>query len=585
MNTDSLNGQSFIAGKDASLESSILSMQDKLAELGFHIEERSWLNPVANAWSVHIRDGNCPLLFTNGKGATELAARASALGEFFERLGCNYFWSHYYLGETLAQREFVHYPQEKWFPLPADETWPEALLDAELRDFYNPEGSVPASALVDRNSGNAARGICALPYQRQRDGAALWFPVNLIGNLYVSNGMSAGNTATEARVQALSEILERHVKFRIIGEGICLPDVPPAVIARYPKIEAGIRDLRAAGFGILVKDASLGGQYPVMNVTLLNPDDQGCFASFGAHPRFEVALERALTELLQGRALDALGDFPEPGFDLDEIAEAQNLEIHFVDSSGIISWEFLRASPDFEFVDWDNGGLGKTTEQEFAELCDAIHADGRDIYIADFPHLGVYACRILVPSMSEIYPIDDLEWNNNSVGNQLHQSLLHLPELDDAALRALLDTLDELGLDDQRPVPALIGLAEDAWSLWHDLRVGELKLLIALAIQDADATREGCQWVRHFDQLDEERRLVYRCVETLLEMADNAEHYRDSLLSLYGSYSLNTAQAMLRGEARFFGLDAPGMDLKGCVTHQRLLEAYRKRVFPVTDAA
>ena len=572
--------ESFIAGKDASLESSIQSMQEKLAELGFHVEERSWLNPVANAWSVHIRDCNCPQLFTNGKGATELAARASALGEFFERLGCNYFWSHYYLGETLSQREFVHYPQEKWFPLPDDETWPEALLDDELRAFYNPDDAVPASALVDRNSANTARGICALPYQRQRDGKTIWFPVNLIGNLYVSNGMSAGNTPAEARVQALSEIFERYVKFHIIGEGLCLPDVPEAVIARYPKIEAGIRDLRAAGFGILVKDASLGGQYPVMNVTLLNPNDQGCFSSFGAHPRFEVALERALTELLQGRALDALGEFPEPGFDLEEIADPQNLEIHFVDSSGIISWEFLRNTPDFEFVDWGINDSAQTTEQEFASLCEAIHAGGRDIYIADFPHLGVYACRILVPSMSEIYPIDDLEWNNNSIGNQLNPSLLNLPNLDDEELADLLDTLDELGLDDQRPVPALIGLAEDAWSLWHDLRVGELKLLIALAIQDEEATREGCQWVRQFDQLDEERRKVYRCVETLLNLREakssDLQDYRDSLLSLYGNYSLDTAVAMLRGEERFFGLDAPGMDLTGCVTHQRLLAAYRK---------
>ena len=165
--------------------------------------------------------------------------------------------------------------------------------------------------------------------------------------------MSAGNTMKEARTQALSEIFERDIKFRIIRDGICLPDVPEAVINRYPRIAAGIRGLRAAGFGILVKDASLGGEYPVMNVTLLHPKDQGIFASFGAHPRFEVALERALTELLQGRALDSLGDFPAAGFDMDEIADAQNLEIHFVDSSGVISWEFLRGTPDFEFVDWN----------------------------------------------------------------------------------------------------------------------------------------------------------------------------------------------------------------------------------------
>ncbi|HJW57015.1 MAG TPA: YcaO-like family protein, partial [Burkholderiaceae bacterium] len=119
--------ESFIPGKDASLESTIRSMQEKLQAHGFHIEERSWLNPVDHAWSVHIRDRDCPLLFTNGKGASELAARASALGEFFERLSCNYFWNHYYLGRDIADGSFVHYPQERWFALEG-EAWPEGLL-------------------------------------------------------------------------------------------------------------------------------------------------------------------------------------------------------------------------------------------------------------------------------------------------------------------------------------------------------------------------------------------------------------------------------------------------------------------------
>ncbi len=341
--------ESFIPGKDASLESSIATMQGKLDKLGFHVEERSWLNPVDGVWSVHVRDRDCPLLFTNGKGGSRLAALASALGEFFERLSCNYFWTHYYLGDQFASRDFAHYPREQWFQPGPNGEWPAQLLTPELRELYDPDGSIDANTLVDLNSGDSERGICALPYVRQRDGATVWFPVNLIGNLYVSNGMSAGNTEMEARSQALSEILERHIKFRIISEGLCLPDVPEAVIARYPRIAAGIRGLRAAGFGILVKDASLGGEYPVMNVTLLHPADQGCFSSFGAHPRFEIALERALTELLQGRGLDALAGFPPPGFDLDEIAAAPNIEIHFVDSSGIISWNFLGDTPDFEF--------------------------------------------------------------------------------------------------------------------------------------------------------------------------------------------------------------------------------------------
>ena len=319
----------------------------------------------------------------------------------------------------------------------------------------------------------------------------------------------------------------------------------------------GVSALRAAGFGILVKDASLGGQYPVMNVTLLNPQDQGCFSSFGAHPRFEIALERALTELLQGRALDALGGFPEPGFDLDEIAHAQNLEIHFVDSSGIISWNFLGDKPDFAFSDWN---FSNTTEEDYAWSVERIHAEGRDIYVADYTHLGVYACRIFVPGMSEIYPIDDLEFENNSVGNDIRPAILHLSDLDDDECKDLLETLNELGLADQRPVAALIGLAPDAGSLWKDLRVGELKLLLALAIGDEQATREGCDWARHFAQLNQQRRRVYLCIESLLNLGDAAS-YNDALQQLYGAEALQKAKALLDKEQRFFGRHSPGLAL------------------------
>lgn len=561
----------FIPGKDASLEHTIAAMQSRLAALGFDVEECSWLNPVDNVWSVHVRNRACHLMFTNGKGASRLAAQASALGEFFERLSCNYFWNHYYLGAAVANREFAHYPRERWFPA-VDAGWPADLLTPELQAFYNPEGSIPAEALVDLNTGHFERGICAIPYVRQRDGAEVFFPVNIISNLYVSNGMSAGNTPAEARAQALSEILERHVKFKVIGEGLCLPDVPEEVIARYPAIAAGIAGLRDAGFGIRVKDASLGGHYPVMCVTMLNPHDQGVFASFGAHPRVEIALERALTELLQGRALEALDGFPPPGFDLDEVASAPNIEIHFVDSSGIVHWNFLNEEADFEFIDWN---FSASTRDDYAWLCDRIHADGHDIYVADFEHLGVYACRILVPGMSEIYPVDDLEWENNSNGAVLRPAILNLAGLDDDDCGQLLDLINEMNLADERPVAALIGLAPDPGSLWADLRVGELKTLLALATGDTGAVLEGCEWIRQFDQLDAGRRRVYRCIATLLEM-DDPNPYEDALVDLYGDETLDLATDLIDGEVRFFGLASPGPDLEGCELHRRLLAEYAK---------
>ncbi len=554
-----------IPGKDAALEDSITSMQQKLQNLGFHIIEQSWLNPVANVWSVHIRDQNCQLLFTNGKGASKKAALASALGEFFERLATHYFWADYYLGDRQADSQYVHYENEKWFAIPSDSIWPEGLLNEELQAFYDPDETLQPSNLIDINSSNRERGICALPYVCQRTAETVYFPVNIIGNLYVSNGMSAGNTRFEARVQALSEIFERYIKFKIIAEGISLPDVPESVLQRYPKIQAGITELEKAGFGILVQDASLGGHYPVMVVTLLHPENQGVYASFGAHPKFEVALERALTELLQGRGLDALDGFAEAGFDEDEIASPQNLETHFIDSSGIISWEFLKQEPDYSFTDWNTDLT--TTEEEFQWLVDLIHKEGNDIFIADYEELGVYACRVLVPGISEIYPVDDLIWENNNIGIDLRKAILN-PNKSPQDYETLIQQIEALNLDDQHPVAVLIGLPADKNSIFSDLRIAELMTLLALKINDRERVQEGCEWLLHFRQINPERLKIYQCINTLLQM-NSMTKYGIALQKLYGTNVINKALSLIDGED-VFPLES---DWK---MHDLLIEAYQK---------
>lgn len=564
--------ENFIIGKDASLESTITTMQAKLLTRGFKLNESSLLHEVDGIWSTHMKDNDCPMLFSNGKGATELAARASAYGEFFERLGTHYFWTHFYLGETRANAPFVHYPQEKWFAPTEDGKWPSEILNPELHAFYNPDDEIDGEVLVDLNSGNIARGICALPYTRIRDGAVTYFPVNIIGNLYVSNGMAAGNTLQEARTQALSEIFERAIKYRVISEGLSLPEVPDEVVNRFPNIKAGIAGLRAAGFGILVKDASLGGKYPVMNVTLVHPKDQGVFSSYGAHPRFEIALERAMTELLQGRALASLEGFPEPGFDMNEINAVANLEIHFVDSSGVISWNFMSDKPDFPFVDWN---FSNTTEEDYHWLIDCIHEEGKDIYVADFSEQGAYSCRILVPGLSEIYPVEDLEWENNSIGNAIRPSMLRLNDLGEDECRQLLADLQTMNLNDERPLWEILGLAIPLGTAWKQLRIGELKTLLALAVEDEEAILEGCDWINHFADLEPKRRLVYRCIESILNVDDIAL-YRRSMVLLYGAETVKQAEALLNRSERFFGLMPLGANMEGSAMHQSLLAAYDK---------
>lgn len=565
-----MSEQTFITGKDCALEESIARMQALLEDAGFDIEEVQWLNPVANVWSVHIRDRNCPLLFTNGKGASRKAALASALGEFHERLATNYFFADYYLGEAVT---FSHYPAERWFDVSG--TWPDELLaDSRLRDFYDPEGELDPAQLADRNSASTD-AICALPYERQRDGEVLWFPVNLVANLYVSNGMSAGNNRNEARVQALSEIFERSVKFRIFAEGLCLPEIPRSHLARFPQLLRSVTELEQAGFRLLLGDASLGGRYPVVNVTLINPDDGGCYASFGAHPKFEVALERAITELLQGRGLDALGGFSQPSVDLEEVAHPHNLETHFIDSAGLVAWSFFSGRPDFEFHDWNIEG---DTNSELAALQAILHAEGHDIYIADYDEFGVYCCRVLVPGMSEIYPVDELLWNNNNSGLPFRDAMLHLPSLATGELESLLEMLETQDIDEHLPLHEFIGLAADPGTALATLRVGELKALLLLGTGRRQESVEWLQWLSDFGELDGERMRGYQCLLHMLGLEGAGEvweQYDRTLAAMFGESAWSRAVDLYYARRLFDGLDLAEGTVQS-ESHQQLFAVYRR---------
>ncbi|USX28457.1 30S ribosomal protein S12 methylthiotransferase accessory factor YcaO [Oxalobacteraceae bacterium OTU3CINTB1] len=568
-----------IPGKDSALETTIASLQATLARRRFRLTESTPIHEVHGIWSMQLKDDDCPLLVAHGKGATELAARASAYGAFVERLGTHDFWTRYHLGAARGEAALVHYPGERWFAPSADGSWPSGLLNPELHALYNPDGDIDAGVLVDLNSGNAGRGICALPYQRLRDSATVYIPVNLIGNLYASNGTAAGNTVNEARVQALSAIFERAIQFRVIGEGLCLPEVPDDVIARFPHIEAGIAGLRAAGFGVLVKDASLGGKYPVMNVTLIHPKDQGVITSYGAHPSLKIALGRALAGLPPGLSLDALEGYPEPSFDPDETDAAANLEAHFLGAGGVIAWDFLSDTSDYPFVDWN---FSSTSGEDYRWLVDALHAEGKDIYVADFDEQGVHTCRIVVPDFSEIHPVEDLEWENDSVGNALRPLLARLHELSVQECTALLVELQTSNLDDERAVWEILGLAVPAGTPWKQLRIGELKTLLALVVGDEEAVLEGCNWIHHYGDLPRPRRLVYRCIESIVRL-EEPENFRRALGLLYGAETLAMAEALLDGSERFFGLETLGPNFEGSALHQSLLAAYDKLFAP--DAA
>jgi len=568
--------QTFVEGKDLPLEQTIAQMTKILSDLGMKIEIASWRNIVPNVWSLHIRDAASPMCFTNGKGSTKESALCSALGEFIERLNCNFFYNDQFFGQDIANRDFVHYPNEKWFKAGDDDALPNEILDDYSRGIYDAQGELRASHLTDTNSGNVERGICSIPYVRHSDGETVYFPSNLIENLFLSNGMSAGNNLAEAKVQCLSEIFERAVKKQIISEEIVLPEVPKEIIAQYPSIQEGIDALEAQGFPIVVKDASLGGVFPVMCVTLMNPKTGGVFASFGAHPSFEVALERSLTELLQGRSFEGLNDVPKPTFEQAAVSEPENFVDHFIDSTGVISWRFFSDKQDYDFCHWDFSG---TTEQECDNLFGILKDLGKEAYVAEFTGIGV-ACRILVPDYSEVYLVDDLIWDNTNKSINYREDILNIHALDDDGVADLLERLEASELDNYTDIKTLIGIEFDDNTVWGQLTILELKILINLALGDLE---EAIELVGSFLQYNDntvERGLFYQAVNTVLEIALNdeleIEDFINNLNRMFGETVMTNVIDSINGDVRFYGLTPTNMDLDGLDRHQRLLTSYNK---------
>ena len=569
-----------IPGKDAPLEQTIELFSDALKNIHIEVIEDNWLNPLENIYSVHLAITSLPEIYANGKGSSRLAARASAYGELIERLSTQMSFSDYYLGLDNSNAEFVHFKDEKWSKI--DQQSPEIpqdVLNASLRKFYTQNTGLTLEHLVDLQSSSFSRGVCSIPFTNARNGEVVYFPVNLLDNLYGSNGMSAGNTEYEALVQGLAEIIERYVKKEVIKRGLGLPEIPDEILSKYENSYKTLKDLQGDNLKTICYDASLGGKFPVVCVVLFNQSNGTCTASFGAHPIFEVALDRTLTELMQGRTFSDLDNFEAPDFNLAVTSDITNLESHFIDSTGILPMQMFKKIPDYRFVSWDFHG---NTQEQYKALRYMIVKLGFDIYVRSYNYLGVSVYRVVVPGMSEIYPLDDLIYNNTNCGIDFQEALLSLPESDEnkETYKAYLEELENEDLNDEDFVCAILGILPDEKSPWKTLRLGELKCLLALASNCNDKALEYAQWTVSFNESEFsfKRQSFYKCIISILKCKLNGslklDEYKNALSNLYGKETFEQAMGHVDGTQRFANLYASDLKLKGFKTHQELIRIY-----------
>ncbi len=507
-----------LTSKNAPVEVSIQKMETILSDMGCNVTYSEEKHPLNHCYSVNLASVEAPKhIYSNGKGIYSEASKASALGEYIERLQTNNFFIDF------------HLPERKYYPDEVEFDWDGGYLTPELIELYDPNNELSMDELLDFNSDTEDK-IVALPFKKLGTDDVVYFPINILSNLYVSNGLATGNTAQEAQVQAMSEILERYAKIEIIKNGYALPHYPDEFLQQFERLYSDLTKLRELGYIVNVLDASLGGQYPVTAISFINPANATLFVSFGAHPILEVSLERTMTELMQGRGLENLEAFEVPTFDMSIVSESFNLESHFIDSNGKMGIQFLSAKKSFEFAPWNY--KGSCTEDEFAYLTAIIESMGSEIYIREYDYLGFYSCQMIVPGVSEVYPIDDLVYNNRNRGKFYRDAVLHFAEYDPE------NVLDEIeALEDHLNVEKFIGVIFE-----ENFTIGELKAQLHLSLGNIEEA---------IGYLEFSTKSLNVLVIELIKMAELGlewDDYVQALNDLYTPERVERALAIVKGE-------------------------------------
>ena len=285
-----------------------------------------------------------------GKGFSQEEAINSAIGEMYERILLKNYFEDYAI-------ENLYHDQE--------------IRNFNIKEFYDID--IEKDDLIDFNSNSLE--VLSIPFNNT------YFPINLIQNLFASNGMAFHENFEKAYYNAKCEIVERFVKFKVLKEKIPLQ-----------KIDHKYNDKN-----IQIYRATLD-KYPVMAASFIK--ENKIILSFGCDLDEEKAINKAYLELLQTEFKE-FGEFGE----VDEF----ELEKHFINLSGNVPKEIIE---NYQKYKWVN---------QFPKLNE---------YIRKIEYKKYIAIHLIVPNFSEVYPINDLIYNNKNYGKFIRLDLLNQKEID-----------------------------------------------------------------------------------------------------------------------------------------------------------
>lgn len=388
--------------KDNTPEKTVENIINILNSVGIKLTEKWTDSGIENCYSLRVSvNGVFP--GTNGKGVTPALARASAYGEFIERLQTNLLLYKYQSLEN--DPEFLtnaYAPDAKYM------TRAELIENGEWMDHVIAAygGRLTREELAEQCEMYAgSEKILTLPFYSMFEDKYVYLPSGFVEHIYASNGCCAGNTREEAMIHALSEILERNATIKMLLSGDAAPVIPDEILKQYDSVYSTIKILRDRDMDVTVLDFSHGIDFPIVATRLINKKTGGYIISIGADPVFEIAIKRTITEVLQGKSITTLKPSETYGM-LNSVRDTNakcNVTNQLETGNGYFTVNFFSddvgAKRKFcAFTDNSN----KTNREIIPEMLQMFKKMGRPVYARNCAFLGFPCYMVVVPGFSEI---------------------------------------------------------------------------------------------------------------------------------------------------------------------------------------
>lgn len=386
----------------------VINIKNILNNLKIETEEKWIDNIIEGCFTVriYIKGTN---IFQSGKGTSRDFALASGYAEFMERLQTDFLYQLDYDDYTMNLEEFFYSPNEIYANVKDTINQGGKLLSKTIEYIENEdtvydynikeeiEKWIFDSPLFKQNK------LVLLPYENMVTKKIDYLPTSFIKHYYFTNGSCAGNTKEEALVQGLSEICERYVSQKVLKEKLALPEIPDEILKQVPELYEIIERIREYNyFNIKIMDASLEEGFPVVAAVLVDTRYGSYTIRFGAHPKFEIAFERCITEIFQLTQLDQMQFANKFDFLADEYA--LSYENRFNSSkctAGICPTSFFKSAYDFKYMPFQN--VSNEIPEQLDFMKSFLLKKGFDIYVRDCSFLGFPSYHVICPGESMIF--------------------------------------------------------------------------------------------------------------------------------------------------------------------------------------